>query len=221
MRTQLITSRRILFLILFFSILPLPVLAAEECTAPKPDAEGWITLFNGKDLTGWQMAHEPRVDPLWMVENKTMTNKEGARDIATIAEYKDFDLTLEFRTVAHGNSGVYLRGRIEVQVLDSFGNANPGDGDCGAIYGQFAPKVNASKPAGEWNTLEVHLVGDTFTAKLNGQVIHDQQKLTEVSGGALPGGLLDAGPLRLQGDHGKVWYRNIKLKPITGEKKGK
>lgn len=221
MRKQFITPPVILLSLLLFGVSAIPVYAEGEATAPKPDADGWITLFNCKDLTGWQKAHEPREDPLWMAENKTMTNKEGARDIATIADYNDFDLKLEYRTVKHGNSGVFLRGRIEVQVLDSFGNPTPGDGDDGAIYGQFPPKVNASKPAGEWNTLEVELIGDTITVTLNGQLIHDHQKLTKVCGGALPGGLLDPGPIRFQGDHGKVWYRNIKLKPVTGEVKGK
>ena len=194
-----------------------PVLALSDAAAPAKD--GWIALFNGKDLLGWQKAREPRVDPKWAVDGDAMTNLDGARDIATIAVYQDFDLTLEYKTVKEGNSGVYLRGRIEVQVFDSSGKEKPGTDDDGAIFGQFAPAVNASKPAGEWNALDVHLVGDTITVKLNGKLIHDNVKLTTVCGGALPGGLLDPGPLRLQGDHGKVWYRNIELRPIGANAK--
>lgn len=205
--------------ILLGMTLHLSVMAEDVPSGKKSGQDGWVPVFNGKDLTGWQAAHEPRVDPLWTVEEGTMTNQEGARDIATIADYKDFDLKLEYKTVERGNSGVFLRGRIEVQVYDSYGKEKPSDADAGAIYGQFAPATNASKPAGEWNTLKVHLVGDTITVKLNGQLIHDKVKLTKVCGGALPGGLLDPGPLRLQGDHGKVWYRNLKIRPITeGEK---
>lgn len=189
---------------------PLSALAKPALSA----AEGWITLFNGKDLQGWQKAREPRVDPQWGVDGDAMTNLQGARDIATIAVYQDFELTLEYKTVKEGNSGVYLRGRIEVQVFDSYGKEKPGTDDDGAVFGQFAPAVNASKPAGEWNALEVRLAGDTLTVKLNGKLIHDKVKLTAVCGGALPGGLLDSGPLRLQGDHGKVWFRNLKLRPI-------
>jgi hypothetical protein len=107
---------------------------------------------------------------------------------------------------------VYLRGRVEVQVLDSTGKNPPDNHDDGAIYDQFAPKVNASKPIGEWNVLEASYVGDSVTVKLNGQVVHDKQKIEKPTGGALPGGVNDAGPLMLQGDHKKVWYRNVEIK---------
>ena len=196
-----------------------PLAYAQDTSPASPDKDGWLSLFNGKDLAGWQKAREPREDPLWTVEDGSMTNLEGARDIATVEEFTDFELTLEYKTVPHGNSGVYLRGRIEIQVLDSYGKEPPSTGDDGAIYGQFAPAVNASKPVGEWNKLEARLVNDTITVKLNGKLVHDNVKLTQVCGGALPGGLLDQGPIRLQGDHGKVWYRNLKLKPIIAEDK--
>ncbi len=215
MRKRVFMPILILSYTLLVGVLAAPVRAEEGAQKAKPKKDDWVTVFNGKDLSGWQAAHEPRVDPLWTVEEGTMTNKEGAQDIATIADYRDFDLKLEYKTVKGGNSGVFLRGRIEVQVYDSYGKEKPSDADAGAIYGQFPPATNASKPAGEWNTLKVHLVGDTITVKLNGQLIHDKVKLTKVCGGALPGGLLDPGPLRLQGDHGKVWYRNLKIRPIT------
>jgi hypothetical protein len=203
---------------MLLAVLALPVAAEKAPSSSTSKEDGWVSLFNGKDLTGWQKAHEPREDPLWTVEDGAMTNQQGSRDIATVADYKDFDVTLEYKTVKGGNSGVFLRGRTEVQVFDSYGKEKPGDADNGAIYGQFAPKVNASKPAGEWNALEVHFVGDTITVKLNGQLVQDKVKLTKVCGGALPGGLLDPGPIRLQGDHGKVWYRNLKLRPIPSNK---
>lgn len=187
-------------------LLPLAATAAPE---PK-----WVDLFNGTDLTGWQKAKEPRVDPNWTVDSGAMTNLEAAKDIATVTDYNDFELTLEYKTVKEGNSGVFLRGRIEVQVFDSYGKETPDTGDDGAIFGQFPPKVNASKPAGEWNSLEIRLVRDTITVKHNGQIVQDNVKLSKVCGGALPGGLLDPGPIRLQGDHGKVWYRKLKLRPI-------
>jgi len=182
-------------------------LAADECCA------SWKTLFNGQDLTGWTNAR-PDQKLKWVVEDGAITNTPKDKDIATTEQFQDFDLQLEYKTVPKGNSGVYLRGRIELQVLDSFGKTELTTGDDGGIYGQYAPLVNASKPAGEWNVLEATFVGDTLTAKLNGKLIHDKVKITEVTGGALPGGVTDPGPLMLQGDHGKVWYRNIRIRPI-------
>lgn len=186
--------------------------------------DGWIPLFNGKDLTGWQNARQPSGENKWKAEDGALTNVatgHDGNDIATTEKFKDFDLKLEYKTVKDGNSGVYLRGRVELQVLDSFGKNPPGKGDDGAIYDQFPPKVNASKPVGEWNTLEASYVGDQVTAKLNGQVIQDKQQIVKVTGGALPGGLNEAGPLMLQGNHGKVWYRNIMVKPLDNKPAGK
>ncbi len=178
---------------------------------------GLVSLFNGKDLAGWQNARNATGENKWKAEDGTLTNiatGHDGNDIATVEKFKDFELKIEYKTVKDGNSGVYLRGRIELQVLDSFGKNPPGKGDDGAVYAQFPPKVNATKPVGEWNTLEVSYVGDVLTAKLNGQVIHDKQQITKVTGGALPGGVDEAGPLMLQGNHGKVWYRNITIKPL-------
>lgn len=186
----------------------LPALAAEECC---PAVK---SLFGGQDLKGWTNAR-PGQTINWVVEDGAMTNTPKDKDIATTEQFKDFDLKIEYKTVAKGNSGVYLRGRIELQVLDSFGKTDISTGDDGGIYGQHAPLVNASKPTGEWNILEATIVGDVLTAKLNGKLIHDKVKITEVTGGALPGGVTDPGPLMLQGDHGKVWFRNIQIKPIN------
>ncbi len=176
---------------------------------------GWVTLFDGKDLSKWRNGRAPRAENKWSIEDGAMTNVAHGNDIATAERYQDFALSLEFKTVQGGNSGVYLRGRIELQVLDSFGKADVTKQDNGAIYDQFPPKVNASKPAGEWNLLEATIIGDEVTAKLNGKLIHDRQKISEVTGGALPGKVGAPGPLLLQGDHGKVWYRNIRIHPLA------
>lgn len=179
--------------------------------------EGWVPLFNGKDLTGWQNARNAAGENKWAVEDGALTNVatgHDGNDIGTAGTFKDFELKLEYKTVKDGNSGVYLRGRVEIQVLDSFGKNPPGKGDDGAIYDQFPPKENASKPVGEWNALEVSYVGDVVNAKLNGKVIQDKQQVVKVTGGALPGGVNEAGSLMLQGNHGKVWYRNIMIKSL-------
>ena len=182
--------------------------------------DGWVSLFNGKDLTGWQNARNAAAENKWKAEDGTLTNTatgHDGNDIATVDKFKDFELKIEYKTVKDGNSGVYLRGRQELQVLDSAGKNPPSKTDDGSIYDQFPPKVNATKPVGEWNTLEVTYVGDLITAKLNGQAIHDKQQVTKVTGGALPGAVDDPGPLMLQGNHGKVWYRNIMIKPLDAK----
>lgn len=200
-----------LLLTLLAAVPALPAAASEA------DDEGWIALFNGKDLTGWQNARKADAENKWLVEDGCLTNEHHANNIGTVEQFKDFDLKLEYKIVAHGNSGTYLRGRIEIQILDSFGKKELGTGDDGGIYGQYVPKVNASNPAGEWNKLEATYVGDTLTAKLNGKVVQDGVKITKVTGGALRGGVNEPGPLMLQGDHGKIWFRNILIRPHPAE----
>jgi hypothetical protein len=182
----------------------------------KVNFDDYVKTDNGfnNHLTGWTNAR-PGEKINWVIDNGAMTNTPKDKDIGTAEKFQDFDLQLEYKTVKGGNSGVYLRGRIELQVLDSFGKTDISTGSDGGIYGQHAPLVNASKPVGEWIVLEATIVGDTLTAKLNNKLIHDKVKLTEVTGGALPGSVTDPGPLMLQGDHGKVWYRNIRIRPIA------
>ncbi|MCP4643078.1 MAG: DUF1080 domain-containing protein [bacterium] len=182
--------------------------------------EGWVVLFDGTDLTGWQNARDHAAENAWTVEGDAMTNKDHGNDIATVDQWKDFDLEIEYKTIPDGNSGVYLRGRVEVQVLDSHGVGQPNTGDAGAIYDQFAPLVNAAKPAGEWHTVETSYVGDRLTVKLNGQLVQDKIQITSVTGGALPGDVNEPGPIMLQGDHGKVWYRNVRVRSHDGHAEG-
>jgi len=191
--------------------------SASCCSVISEGDEGWIKLFNGECLEGWQNARKPDTANKWSVDDGALTNADHGNDIATVKTFKDFELKLEYKTVKNGNSGVYLRGRVEVQVLDSYGKKELSTGDDGGIYGQYAPLVNASKPAGEWNLLEACYVGDTLCVKLNGKVVQDKVKIAKVTGGALPGGVNEAGPLMLQGDHGKVWYRNIMIRPIEAK----
>jgi hypothetical protein len=194
------------------------VAMAAVCVSATAADEGWVQLFNGKDLTGWQNARDAKAENKWKAEDGTLTNVatgHDGNDIATTQQFKDFELKIEYKTVKEGNSGTYLRGRVEVQIFDSTGKNPPGTWDDGAIFDQFAPKENASKPIGEWNQVEATYVGDTLTVKLNGKVIHDKIKIVKPTGAALPGGVNDAGPLMLQGNHGKVWFRNIMIKPLT------
>ncbi len=189
----------------------------------KPQGEGWIQLFNGKDLEGWKF--KGGTNTSWSVEDGVMANtkptEKGKRgvDIFTEKTFRDFQLHIEFKVPKGGNSGVYLRGRKEIQVHDSFGIEKPGPGHCGGLYGKAGAMVNACKPAGEWNSFDVTIVGDVITVYHNGKLIHDKVELKGCTGGALDGDDTKPGPLMLQGDHSTVWYRNIWIKPLPEEKK--
>jgi len=197
------------------------VLAGEETW--KPEGDGWIQLFNGKDLSGWKFRGGK--NKFWKAEDGVLANviergKHGC-DIYTEKTFRDFQLHIEFKVPPRGNSGVYLRGRKEIQVHDSYGVAKPGTGHCGGIYAKAAPLVNACKPAGEWNTLDATIVGDKITARLNGKLIQDGVVVTGCTGGELDRDDTQPGPLMLQGNHTTVWYRNIWIKPLEKKPKEK
>ncbi len=182
---------------------------------PEPDAEGWISLFDGETLDGWQNARRPGEPHFWRVEDGVMANDaDNGRDLATTANFQDFELRIDYKTVPEGNSGVYLRGRVEVQILDSYGNEELNAGDTGAVYDQYTPLVNASLPPGEWHSFDIKYVGDKLTVMLNDKLVQDNVTVSSVTGGALRGGVNEAGPLMLQGDHGKVWFRNVRIRPV-------
>jgi len=201
--------------VLVFFGLGVAVAVAEDKFEP---GEGWIPLFNGKDLTGWK-TRGPNTS--WEVQDGVLANlreKNGEKrrgvDIYTEKKFLDFKLHIEFKVPKGGNSGVYLRGRKEVQVHDSYGVAKPGSGHCGGIYSVAAPLVNACKPAGEWNTFDITCVGNKITVYLNGKLIQDNVEVNRPTGGSMGGQLGTPGPIMLQGNHSTVWYRNIWIKPL-------
>jgi hypothetical protein len=180
-----------------------------------------IRLFDGKDLTGWRLT-EPSAASGWSVKDGVLVNavpqEEGQPrkhygNLRTDREFEDFNLTLEARVPKGGNSGVYLRGIYEVQVMDSYGK--PLDPhNMGAIYSRIKPTVNAEKPAGEWQTMDLTLVDRHVTVILNGQKIIDNQPIPGCTGGALWSDVTRPGPIYLQGDHTGIEYRNLILKPV-------
>ena len=198
-------------------------------TSPPENA---VILFNGKDLDNWTTRSGEEAG--WEVADGIMTVVRGTGDIMTEERFTDFILHLEFMTPdmpeatgqAKGNSGVFLQGRYEVQVLDSYGIEVPGKGDCGAIYNQFATLVNACKPPLEWQTYDVIFraarvdeEGEVIeqarvTALQNGMVIHNNVQTLGPTGGNIDDKLGEPGPLLLQ-DHGNpVKYRNIWIIPL-------
>lgn len=170
-----------------------------------------IQLFNGKDLTGWRLRSE-KAQGCWSVEEGAMTNSQGCVDIITEQKFKDFKLELEFKLVENSNSGVYLRGRYETQILDDYGKP-PEITGMGSVYGFLTPKTNATKKAGEWQKYEITLIGRQLTVALNGQTLIDRQEIPGVTGGALDSDEGAPGPIMFQGDHGKIWIRNVALTP--------
>ncbi len=193
-------------------------------------------LFDGSNLDAWQA--EKGGPARWKVENGYLKVVGGSGDIVTKRKFGDYQLHVEFRepvpprgnSQQRGNSGVFLAGLYEVQVLDSYNNLTYADGQASAIYGQSPPLVNASRPPGEWQTYDIVFVSPRFAnGKLSAPgyvtVFHNgvlTQNHTQLLGGtvhhALPTWVphdVDM-PLRLQ-DHGKpVRFRNIWVRPLSG-----
>src|SRR2546425_7315197 len=171
-----------------------------------------LPLFNGKDLTGW---HTVGGTNQWSAVSGVLTNAKGGANLVTDAVYTDFKLHVEVRYPPKGNSGVYLRGRHEVQVEDSVVTKADAEatGGIGAIYGFLIPNQSAAKGAGEWQTLDVTLVGRLVTGVPNRQRIVSEARSSRPTGGALDSKEGAPGPIMLQGDHGPVEYRNLVLTP--------
>ncbi len=181
-----------------------------------------ITLFNGKDLSGWRLINEKQKNGFSALNSVLSNNPvqvEGEKhvsygNIRTDQEFEDFNLKLEVNIPAGSNSGIYLRGMYEIQVSDSYKkelNAH----NMGGLYSRIKPTVNAEKPAGTWQSMDITLCDRHVTVILNGIKIIDNQPVYGPTGGAMKSDVFTAGPLYLQGDHGKVEYRNLVLTPIV------
>jgi len=177
----------------------------------RPD-RGWLPLFNGKDLAGWKAVG--RFKSEWRAENGVLANPVESDNLYTEKEFENFQLHLEFKLPKGGNSGVFLRGCKEVQLADSFGKQKLSEEDCGGIFGKIAPSVNAARPPGAWNALDITLVGRKITVVLNGKTTVDGRVVNGVTGGQINEDEDKPGPLMLQGDHSGVWFRNLWLKPL-------
>ncbi len=180
-----------------------------------------VNLFNGKDLTGWRLINDKQKNGFF-VKDGVLTNDpaqiEGAPHVSygnlrTDQEFEDFNLKLEVNVPEGSNSGVYLRGMYEVQVIDSYGKAlDPHN--MGAVYSRITPTSAAEKPAGSWQTMDITLCNRHATVILNGVKIIDNQPIYGPTGGAMKSDVFTPGPIYLQGDHGKVYYKNLVLTPI-------
>jgi hypothetical protein len=217
--------------------------------------QGGARLFNGKDLTGWKLRGDPekaKAKSKWVVGRCQLNEKDATKfdvtvippeadggpaarllingssgvDLISEPKFADCRVEVEFMIPKGSNSGFYLMGQYEVQVLDSFGKNKVGPGDMGGIYQNAAPKVNACKKPGEWQKFVIDFQAPRFengkkvqNAKFlkvvfNDEVIHENVEMTKGStAGALPGGEVAEGPLMIQGDHGPIAIRSLRVTP--------
>ncbi len=201
--------------------------------------------FNGKDLTGWHTKGDPQqshwtvgtasLDPgdpakLQATPEGTELINAGAHglDLYSDAKFGDAVIELEVMVPRRSNSGIYVMGEYEIQVLDSYGRTKLGMGDMGAIYSAAVPSKNASKPPGKWQKYVIEYTAPRFNEQgkktanarivkitLNGQVIHEDVELKGATPGGVSGQEASTGPLMFQGNHGEVAFRNIKITPQT------
>ena len=169
-----------------------------------------VTLFSGTSLEGWQPIG--RRDSQWSAVGGILKNAESGANLVSSQKFDDFRLHLEFRVPKGANSGVYLRGRYELQVDDAAGR-EPSSHHLGGLYGFIAPSENVARAADEWQTMDITLVGRMLTYVLNGTTVICHQEIPGITGGALDNAEAEPGPLLLQGDHGPVEYRNIVITP--------
>ena len=214
----------------------------------KPKYGDAVVLFNGKDLNNWAVKGDKKKSE-WVVgtakvsskDPKLLANKGGdgeminltakhgdSIDIYSKEKFGDCRIELQVMVPKGSNSGIYVMGEYEIQVLDSWGRKKMGPGDMGAIYGAGAPRVNACKRPGEWQKYVIDFQAPRFDAngrkisnakfikiELNGRVLHENLEMTASTGGPLIGREAPFGPLMFQGNHGPVAYRNIIVKPLV------
>jgi hypothetical protein len=186
-----------------------------------PDSVEWgetVELFNGQDLEGWHLM-DPEQDRFWKVVDGVLVNDvvdEGdvgeGTGLITDETFTDFKLHVEFQYPKGSNSGIYLRGRYEVQIQDDFGK-EPGDRYIAGVYGFVIPTENAALKAGEWQTMDITLVGRHVTVVLNDRTVIDHQEIPGITGGALDSNEGEPGPIFIQGDHGPISFRSITITP--------
>ncbi len=206
----------------------------EELGRPPSDA---IVLFDGEDTSQWVGRDGGPIQ--WKVRDGAIETVFRTGNIQTKEQFGDCQLHIEWATPAkvegdsqgRGNSGVFLMGKYEIQVLDSYDNRTYADGHAGAVYGQYPPLVNASRKPGEWQTYDIFFVAPRFeagslvspayiTVVHNGVLVHHHQAAMGPTGHRIaasydvPHG--PQGPLMLQDHRNPVRFRNIWIRPLGG-----
>lgn len=171
-----------------------------------------VQLFNGKDLTGWRPDRSDSTTE-WRVEDGALVSPGHGPELINDSKFDDFKLHIEFNYGPNSNSGIYLRGRYEVQVEDN-STQEPPSHHTGGVYGFLAPSPEMPRKPGEWQTFDITLVGRMITVVQNGQTIIDHKEVPGITGGALDSHEELPGPIYLQGsEDGHIAYRNIVLTP--------
>jgi hypothetical protein len=190
-----------------------PLTGVRAPSLQRPEPKAWSEpepLFDGKELNGW----EP-LDPAqshWVARDGEMVNEAHGSNIKTTRKLNDFKLHIEFNCPDHGNSGVYLRGRYEVQIEYEPLTQNPPERRIGSIYGRIAPAVDLPRKPGAWESFDIMLVGRTVTIARDGVLTIDHREIEGITGGALDANEAEPGPFYLQGDHtGGLKFRNIRV----------
>ena len=194
--------------------LALSLLASTSFAA---DEAGFVPLFNGKDTTGWHLRRKDG-NNTWTVENGILKNTvpQGGHgtDLVTDKKFWNFTVRYEFQVPDDSNSGFYLRGRHEIQIFGDFKSGKPSKTGNGAIYNHTAPSAFASRPGDEWQTAEATIIGNKITVILNGKKIHDNVVCDKATGSELDNKVTEPGAMFLQGDHGTVSFRNLRIKQL-------
>jgi len=178
------------------------------------DAPHWgkpVRLFNGVDLTGWEQtgsAHQ------WVVQDGVLVSPHAGSNLVSSRKFTDFKLHVEFKYTRDGNSGVYLRGRYEVQIEDSPPTAHPTSHLFGGVYGLLTPSDMMAKGPDRWQSYDITLVGRMVTVVANGKTIICNQEIPGITGGALDSDEGSPGPIYFQGDHEAIQFRNVVITPV-------
>jgi hypothetical protein len=171
-----------------------------------------ITLFDGKNFVGWRF-RDPSRASIWRVEDGTLVKNGWGSDIITRSKFEDFKLHVEFNCGPTSNSGVYLRGRYEVQIETDSADQPPSH-HTGAVYGFLTPQPELPRISGKWQTFDITLVGRTVTVVQNGTTVIDHRQIPGITGGALDSNEGLPGPIYLQGtEKGRVAFRHIVITP--------
>lgn len=210
-----------------------------------------LSFWKANNKSNWQIAGDVNADIQVAEAMSTspgtgvlvnLPNKENRANLISKQEFGDVDVEFDFMMAKHSNSGFYLQGRYEVQLLDSWGVLNPGTGDCGGIYKRrkfipeeylyegHAPRINACLAPGLWQHMEISFQAPKFDSngnkisnakvlliKLNGAIIQENVELTGPTGGPIAETEAAVGPFMIQGDHGAVAFKNLSIKSFAGK----
>jgi hypothetical protein len=194
---------------------------ASLALAAGDDEKAFQPLFNGKDLSGWKLRnpngnHSWTVLPGGILKNTVEKGAHGT-DLVSEKKFWNFTVRYEYMTPENSNSGFYLRGRHEIQILGDYKSGEASITGNGSIYNFRAPDKFITKPSAEWQTAEATIIANRITVIMNGVKIHDNVECNKATGSEIDNKVTEPGPIFLQGDHGTVSFRNIRVKELPKE----